>query len=511
MKTTFKLSSLTLLTLSLLCACGERTPRKAAESNYVVIDSLDSEEQIIWKAAHVVPSPRQLEWQKQELTAFAHFGLNTFADKQWGSGNDDPSLFNPTAFDPAQWVSTLKKAGFRSLILTCKHHDGFCLWPSEYTDYSVKSSPWMDGKGDVVRAVSDACHEQGLGFGVYLSPWDRHEKSYGSDGYNDYFVNQLTELLTLYGPVCEVWFDGANGEGPNGKKQEYDYDRWYRLIRELQPGCVIAVVGPDVRWVGNERGVARESEWSVVPNANLSPEMIAENSQKELIVPPTRVNRDEDLGSRELLLKAGTLVWYPAECDVSIRPSWFYTDSDNGKTKSAERLMDIYFSSVGRNSNLLLNIPPNREGLFGEDEVKSLTEFAHMKDSLFAENLLESARISLDSRSDNGLRELCDSVFESSIALAAGNDGGWGALEFCWDNPQTFSTLLIQEDISQGQRIEEFSLEYQAEDGQWLKAAEGTTVGYKRLLRFDPVKASRLRLVIPAARHTPVLSEVGLY
>lgn len=289
----------------LLPSCG-----RTAENyyNYVAIYPTDSMDDIVWKAAHVVPSQRQLEWQKLELTAFVHFGLNTFAEKQWGSGSDNPELFNPTDFDPEQWVSVLKQAGFRSLLLTCKHHDGFCLWPSAYTDYDLTASPWKDGKGDVVKEVSEACRKYGLLFGVYLSPWDMHEQTYGTPEYNDFFVNQLTELLTQYGPIAEVWFDGACGEGPNGKKQEYDFDRWYKLIRELQPQAIISIMGPDVRWVGNERGIARKTEWSVVPNDKLDPAMIAENSQKELIMPPTKVTMDKDLGSREVISKARTLV-----------------------------------------------------------------------------------------------------------------------------------------------------------------------------------------------------------
>ncbi|MGN0195000.1 MAG: alpha-L-fucosidase [Candidatus Cryptobacteroides sp.] len=495
-----------------VCLCASCCHCNETYYNYVAIDSTDTPEDIVMKAAHVVPTARQLEWQKLELTAFAHFGINTFSDSQWGSGQEDPAIFNPVRFDARQWARVLSEAGFRSLILTCKHHDGFCLWPSAYTDYSVLSSPWKDGKGDVVREVSDACREYGLGFGIYLSPWDRHDHRYGTPEYNDYFVNQLTELLTGYGPVCEVWLDGACGEGPNGKVQEYDFDRWYSLVRRLQPDCVIAVMGPDVRWVGNERGIARESEWSVVPNGRLDPGLIAGASQHDLIVPPTRETRDKDLGSREVISGARTLVWYPAESDVSIRPGWFYSEAQDGRTKSAETLMDIYFSSVGRNSNLLLNIPPGRDGLFGEDEVRSLMEFAAMRREMFSCNLLEDAEVTVEGVSKNNSRAVCDGDYDTCISIEA--DGEVNKSRYVawrWSEPKSFSVFMAQEDIRKGQRVESFSLEYKGNDSRWHTAASGTTIGYKRLLRFEPVTASEVRLVIKESRHTPVIAETGLY
>lgn len=479
--------------------------------NHVAIHEHDSEKDILWKAAHVVPSSRQFEWQRLELTAFAHFGLNTFADRQWGSGFDDPTLFNPTDFDAGQWARTLKEAGFRSLILTCKHHDGFCLWPSEYTDYSVASSPWRDGMGDVVKEVSQACADYGLLFGVYLSPWDRHEQSYGTPEYNDYFVKQLTELLTKYGKISEVWLDGACGEGPNGKKQEYDFDRWYKLIRKLQPECVIAVMGPDVRWVGNERGRGRESEWSVVPNDRLDPNLIAASSQHELIMPPTGVTTKKEIASKEMIMDARTLVWYPAEADVSIRPSWFYTETDDGKTKSAEVLMAIYFNSVGRNCNLLLNIPPDKRGLFGGAEVESLMEFARMREEKFKDNLLSDAEVSISGVKRNKTSAICDGDYDSSVELVKVKGELTWRVYWSWDEAKTFSTLMLQEEIRKGQRVEAFSLEYKDSQGLWQEAVEGSTIGYKRLLEFESVTASEIRLVIRDARHDPVIAEAGLY
>ena len=265
-KTNLRLFRSTILTSCLwLFLLLSYSSVKAQNKNYVVINPSDSPSEIVRKAANVVPSKRQFAWQRQELTAFLHFGMNTFTGKEWGEGTDSPAIFNPSSLDADQWIRELKAAGFKCAILTCKHHDGFCLWPSAYTDYSVKHSPWKEGRGDVVREVSDACRKYGMSFGIYLSPWDRNSKLYGTEEYNDYFMKQLTELLTQYGKVSEVWFDGACGEGPNGKKQVYDFLRWYSLIRKLQPDAVIAVMGPDVRWVGTETGRGREMEWSVVP------------------------------------------------------------------------------------------------------------------------------------------------------------------------------------------------------------------------------------------------------
>ena len=282
-------------------------------------------------AARLVPTPQQLEWQKMELTAFLHFGINTFTDREWGDGTEDPKLFNPTNLDADQWVRTLKEAGFQMVILTAKHHDGFCLWPSRYTTHSVASSNWKEGKGDVVREVRDACTKYGMKFGVYLSPWDRNAPCYGdSPKYNQYFIDQLTELLTNYGEVHEVWFDGANGEGPNGKKQEYDWDRFYETIQRLQPKAVMAIMGDDVRWVGNEKGLGRETEWSAtVLTPGIYGRSEANNGQLGIS------NMSADLGSRAMLEKASELFWYPSEVDVSIRPGWFYHTYEDSKVKSA--------------------------------------------------------------------------------------------------------------------------------------------------------------------------------
>ena len=481
---------------------------RAQYTNKVAILPTDSPDEIVGKAARVVPSERQLRWQRQELTAFVHFGMNTFTDSEWGSGRDSAGTFLPTDLDARQWVRELRRAGFRSVILTCKHHDGFCLWPTAYTDYSVRSTAWRGGKGDVVREVSDACHKEGVGFGVYLSPWDRHSPLYGTEAYNDFFVAQLRELLTNYGKVSEVWFDGACGEGPNGKKQRYDFVRWYQVIRSLQPDAVIAVMGPDVRWVGTESGRGRETEWSVVPIDRFSPDDIARDSQQEVLTAPVGDIRGEDIGERDKIMKAHTLVWYPAETDVSIRPGWFYHRQDDAASKTPAQLLDIYFTSVGCNGVLLLNVPPDTRGRLSDVDIRHLRGFAALRDSVFRRSLLRGARVVTGPGLGKG-RSLTDGRYKSTFSPAMG--GGEAVISFTTPAAVTASLLMLQEDIRKGQHIEEFRLEAKDADGSWRSIARGTTVGYKRIIRFPAVTARDFRLVITASRTDPVLSEVGLY
>lgn len=479
---------------------------KAQQRNFVKILSTDTESDIIRKAAEVVPSARQLRWQQLELTAFFHFGINTFTDKEWGNGKEDPKIFNPTAFDADQWITVAKQAGIKQVILTAKHHDGFCLWPTKTTGHSVKSSPWKNGEGDVVKAVAKACKKSKVGFGIYLSPWDMNAPMYGTEAYNDFFVQQLTELLTKYGRIDEVWFDGANGEGPNGKKQVYDFDRWYKLIRQLQPAAIIAIMGPDVRWVGTETGYGRETEWSVVPLKNLDQQAIAGNSQQAIAFKPTGDMMGSDLGSRDKIKNATGLVWYPAETDVSIRPGWFYHAAEDDKVKPAEKLLDIYYHSVGRNSVLLLNIPPDKRGLVHEKDIKSLSELKGKIDATFKTNLASRSRV----YAVNGIntKALLDNKSRTHFTTA-GNDSST-IIEFTLKGRKTFDVLLLQENIRRGQRIEKFELEY-FKDGEWMRITGGTTIGYKRILRFEAVTASVVRLRIISSRLNPFISSFGLY
>ena len=479
-----------------------------AQKSYISINAADNQNTIISKAANVVPSPRQLRWQALELTAFFHFGINTFTDREWGDGKEDITKFNPELLDAEQWVKAIKEAGFKQAIITAKHHDGFCLWPSKFTEHSIKNTPYKNGKGDIVKEVADACKKYKIGFGVYLSPWDRNNASYGSDAYSTYFVNQLTELLTQYGKVDEVWFDGANGEGPNGKKQVYDFDAWYTLIRKLQPQAVIAVQGPDVRWVGTETGVGRETEWSVLPIAEQSQEKIAALSQKEVNVIPTLSGsyKDQDRGSRAKLINAKGLVWYPAETDVSIRPGWFYHTNEDAKVKTPKRLMEVYFTSVGRNGVLLLNIPPNTKGLIADSDVKSLAAFGREMKNAFSNNVAKSATIT--TTSGKHINAMFDGKLSTNFTTH-GQDTST-TIELNWPKNVIFNVLSLQENIAIGQRIEKFQAEY-FDGKQWINFTSGTTVGYKRLLKFKEITCNKVRFKILSSRLRPALAEFGLY
>ena len=438
-------------------------------------------EQKVDMAARLVPTPQQYAWQQMELTAFLHFGINTFTGREWGDGKEDPALFNPSELDAEQWVRSLKDAGFKMVILTAKHHDGFCLWPTATTKHSVASSPWKNGQGDVVKELRKACDKYDMKFGVYLSPWDRNAECYGdSPRYNEFFIRQLTELLTNYGEVHEVWFDGANGEGPNGKKQVYDWDAFYKTIQRLQPKAVMAIMGDDVRWVGNEKGIGRETEWTATV---LTPGIYtrSQENNKRLGV----FGKAEDLGSRKILEKATELFWYPSEVDVSIRPGWFYHAEEDGKVKSLKHLSDIYFQSVGYNSVLLLNIPPDRRGLIHEADIKRLKEFADYRQQTFADN-----------RVKNGRKCWCaTSGSEIVYTLKAKSE---------------INLVMLQEDITKGQRVELFTVEALTDKG-WKEVGKGTTIGYKRMLRFPAVNASKLRVKIGECRLTAYVSQVAAY
>ena len=421
-------------------------------------------------ASRLVPDSTQLAWQQLEMTAFIHFGINTFTGREWGEGTESPELFNPTELDARQWVKALKDGGFRMVILTAKHHDGFCLWPTKTTRHSVASSPWKNGKGDVVAELKQACDELGMKFGVYLSPWDRNAECYGdSPRYNDFFVEQLTELLSNYGEVHEVWFDGACGEGPNGKKQVYDWKRYYDTIHRLQPKAVTAIMGDDVRWVGNEKGLGRDTEWSataLVPGGYERAD--AENKRLGLFP------KAADLGSRELLANARELFWYPSEVDVSIRPGWFYHEYEDGKVKTLAQLVDIYYNSVGRNSVLLLNVPPDKRGLIHATDVERMRLLNEYLQRNFANNLVKDG--SRERTVEAGKSVTCD-----------------------FAKPADVNTVVVCENIAKGQRVEEFAVSVMC-DGKWKEVATGTTVGYKRIVRFPTVMASAVKVDFLQAR-----------
>ncbi len=470
----------TWLLASAMVACTSQ-PQETYYEKQVVFPADATPEQKVDMVSRLVPTPQQLEWQQMEFTAFLHFGMNTFTGNEWGDGKESPELFNPSELDCEQWVKALKDGGFKMALITAKHHDGFCLWPTATTEYSVKNSPWKDGKGDVVRELRDACEKYGMKFGVYLSPWDRNAECYGdSPAYNKFFIEQLSELLTNYGEVHEVWFDGANGEGPNGKKQEYDWTAILAKIRELQPKAVTAIMGDDVRWVGNEGGMGRDTEWSATAMAPGS-----YTHKKEAMEALGINNMSKDLGSRELIAKAQEAYWYPSEVDVSIRPGWFYHADQDERVRSLANLVNIYYRSVGCNSVLLLNIPPDKRGLIHEVDVQRIKELSEYINKTFANNYVE-----------NG-----NQVWKAEIGQSK---------EYNVKANAMVNTFLIQEDIAKGQRVEDFLVEVYS-NGAWQYAAEGTTVGYKRLLRFSDCTPEKIRVTIRSTRATANITNVGLY
>ena len=461
----------------------------------------------------IVPSPRQLALQQMEFYAFVHFTVNTFTDREWGDGTESPSVFNPEKLDADQWVHAIQTAGMKGLILTCKHHDGFCLWPSKHTDHSVAASPWRNGQGDVVAEVSAACRRAGIKFGVYLSPWDRHEACYGSGkAYDDYFIAQLTELLTNYGEIFAVWFDGACGEGPNGKKQYYDWPRYYETIRQLQPGATIHVCGPDVRWCGNEAGDTREAEWSVVPLRTQDTEKIKEASQQSddaAFRLRTITASDRDLGSREALAGEDALCWYPAEVNTSIRPGWFWHASEDDQVKPLEKLIDIYEKSVGGNATFLLNIPPTRDGLFHVNDVARLREFGQYLQSCYGQNLLDehttlTAPEGLPGHSIDSIRTQEESFY------CPAQEGQPAEIIIKFSEERTFRRIVMQEQITQSQRVERYAIDV-LHNEQWQEAAAGLVIGHKRIVTLPPTKCTALRIRIPDARIAPTLKFIGIY
>jgi alpha-L-fucosidase len=465
------------------------------------------------RLVQVTPSARQLSLQQKEFYAFVHFTVNTFTGKEWGDGTESPAIFNPTRFDADQWVAAIRSAGMKGLILTCKHHDGFCLWPSRFTGHSVAASPFRNGQGDVVREVADACRRGGIAFGVYLSPWDRNHPAYGyGDAYNDYFVQQLTELLTGYGEIFSVWFDGACGEGSNGKKQVYDWDRYYEVIRTLQPNACIHVCGPDIRWCGNEAGDTRPSEWSVVPSRTRDTERIAGDSQQadDAAFLQRKIRAwDQDLGSREVLKDEMDLIWYPAEVNTSIRPGWFYHAEEDDKVRSVAELVHIYEGSVGGNATFLLNIPPTPEGLFHRNDCACLEALGRQLREPYAHNLLETASLSV-SASEPGfgieaVRNEHDGLFFKGVEGAEET-----VIDIVWPNPQPVSRVVMKEQIEMSQRIERFEM-LAVVDGREMPLYAGTVVGYKRIASFPTCVTTALRVRIPDARVCPTLSFLGVY
>lgn len=443
----------------------------------------------------VLPTEAQVEWQKMEYNLFMHFGPNTFTGAEWGSGQEKAELFNPTAMDCGQWASIAKAAGMKGIIITAKHHDGFCLWPNPVSRHTVAQSSWRDGKGDVLKDLSEACDEYDLGFGVYISPWDRNDPHYGTDEYNDVFVKTLESALGNYGHVFEQWFDRACGEGPNGKQQIYDWPLFNSTVLKMQPDAIIfSDYGPGCRWVGNEAGSAGRTCWSTM------------NVNDDFTGPPVS-RRELNEGVK------GANTWAAAETDVSIRPGWFWRESENSRVKSLQHLLKIYYESVGRNSLLLLNVPPDTRGLIHEVDSARLMEFRAALDEIFSVDLAAGAEIEAENVRGGARR------FSAKNLLHHDYDRYWAvdddvtkvSLVVTLPEQRTFNRVQLQEYIPLGQRVSAFSIEALDEDGIWQPIARETTIGYKRIVHVPTTTTTAVRVNIEESEACPVLNGFALF
>jgi alpha-L-fucosidase len=452
------------------------------------------------KPVFPIPTKDQLAWHELETYAFIHFTTNTFTGKEWGFGDEKPSIFNPSELNVEQWVQTIKNAGLKAVILTCKHHDGFVLWPSKYTSHSIAASPYKNGQGDLVKEVSEACKKHGLKFGVYLSPWDRNRADYGTPSYIDYYRNQLKELFEAYGPIFEMWFDGANGgDGYYGGKNEkrkidgrtyYDWPKTIELVRSYEPKILFfSDAGPEIRWVGNERGIAGSTNWNSISIDTL----YAGKAGIENIL-----NTGHENGKN----------WIPAEVDVSIRPGWFYHKEEDDKVKSPEKLFDIYLSSVGRGSNLLLNIPPDRRGLIHENDEESLIEWRKLLNTRFSNNLAAGANVKVSASFSKKYKASNLTDANTKTYWAGINKQEW--IEVDLKSEEKVNFIEVQENIALGQRVKSFEIEALI-DGNWKNIAKETTIGYKRIIKIEPIYTSRIKIKILDSKAQPIISEVKVW
>ncbi|HSU27373.1 MAG TPA: alpha-L-fucosidase [Chitinophagaceae bacterium] len=438
-----------------------------------------------------LPTRQQLAWHETEYYLFVHFGPNTFTEKEWGEGNESESVFNPTQLDCRQWCRIARAAGAKGIIITAKHHDGFCLWPSKFSKHTVKQSKWKDGDGDVIKELSKACRESGLKFGIYISPWDRNHPDYGTDKYNDDFVGMLKELLQSYGPIWELWWDGANGEGPNGKKQEYDWRRFENTVRQYSPKTVIfSDIGPDIRWTGNENGIAGNPNWNFLDTAGF---------KRGIGAPATDTLNHGNYNGK---------FWIPAECDVSIRPGWFYHANEDNKVKSPEQLFNIYLKSVGRGANLLLNVPPGPDGLIHEADSASLAGFKTLRDSSFSDNLLRQA---------NTYYEFTDRDFDNKPIVIRGFDTSATAYGINLQNfivqlpqPAKMNCIVFREAIRLGQTIRRYKI-ILYNGAKVIREIPGTSVGRKRMITFPTETVTSFRVFLADARGNDNISGVAAY
>lgn len=438
------------------------------------------------KSVEPVPSARQLEWSSMEFYLFTHFGPNTFTDLEWGKGTEPEDMFNPTQLDCNQWCRIAKAAGAKGIIITAKHHDGFCLWPSKYSMHTVAQSKWRNGKGDVLKELSEACKKYNLKMGIYLSPWDRNHPKYGTDEYNDVFINMMKEVVSKYGPLFEFWWDGANGEGPNGKKQIYDWHRFEETLRAIAPNtAVFSDIGPDIRWVGNENGIAGDPNWNLLDTAGFT---------RGAGAPPTDTLNHGNINGKK---------WISAECDVSIRPGWFYHASEDEKVKSSPQLFQLYLKSVGRGASLLLNVPPDRRGLINEHDSAALMGFKKLREENFGNNLAKDTLITTDDRT------MKTSLLDDNNNKTFINAHSTG-IRVSFKERTTINCIILQEPIQMGQRVRSFSIQLKNKN-ETIKEIKGTTIGKKRIITFPAVEANSFYIIITDAKSDPLISEIAAY
>ncbi|MFN3794740.1 MAG: alpha-L-fucosidase [Chitinophagaceae bacterium] len=439
------------------------------------------------KAIGPAPNATQLAWHEKEFYLFMHFGPNTFTGKEWGEGKENPDEFNPTNLDCKQWARIAKQAGAKGIIITAKHHDGFCLWPSKYSKHTVRESKWKNGKGDVLRELADACKEIGIEMGVYISPWDRNHPSYGTPAYNDVFINMMKELFQNYGPFFELWWDGANGEGPNGKKQVYDFNRFEKVAFQLQPNLIIfSDIGPSIRWCGNENGIIGNTNWNLLDTAGFK--------RGEGAPTTDTLNSGNRNGQH----------WMPAEADVSIRPGWFYRPEEDSKVKTAPQLFDLYTKSVGNGGNLLLNVPPDRNGLIHPIDSTALMQFRLMRDKAFANNLLSKASIK------DQLNKPVMSLNDGNAQTYWTGNGKNPSLVIQFAETTDLNCLVLEEFLNFGQRIGGFVVE-NWNGKQYETLATATTMGRKKILRFSLIEAKQIRIRFTDLKAAPLVRNISGY
>jgi len=441
-------------------------------------------------AGKVLPTRQQLAWHEMEFYLFVHFGPNTFTDKEWGLGDEPEDVFNPTNLNCEQWCRIAKAAGAKGIIITAKHHDGFCLWPSKYSKHTVRESKWKNGKGDVLKELSIACKKYGLKFGVYLSPWDRNHPKYGTPEYNTVFVNMMKEVFQNYGPIWEFWWDGANGEGPNGKKQEYDWKRFEKTVRQLSPTTVLfSDIGPDIRWVGNEKGTAAATNWNLLDTAGF---------KRGLGAPPNDTLQQGNVNGKN---------WIPAECDVSIRPGWFYHAKEDDAVKSPEELFDLYLKSVGRGANFLLNVPPDRRGLINEHDSLSLMRFQKLRKESFQKNIAATGKVTVSaadtSRTTLKLNDRNTSTYE--IASKA----NLTLVKF--EKPTGINCVILRENLANGQNTRSFRVLLMDKNNNLVKEVRGTTIGRKRILTFPTMEVQFIGLAVDEMKANTRIAEIEVY